>query len=135
MTINRVREIMVLADASYGMYQAERHSRAESTVDWQDLFVTGHHILRGSELLRDTYVPGTMAPWRDLVDGSAARIYEACRQLGAAIRQGDDPKVEPADIPAAPDSRVIDMQVWLAGIRDDLERIGRASTDPDLSAP
>jgi uncharacterized membrane protein YccC len=135
MAIDRVMEIMVLAEASYSMYQAERHSPAESTVDWQALFVAGHHIVRGSELLRDTCVPGTMAPWRDLVDRSADRIYEACLRLGAAIRHGDDPHVEPVDIPAAPDSRVIDMQVWLAGIRDDLERIGRTPTDPELSAP
>jgi hypothetical protein len=120
---------MALADASYSMYQAERHSAAESKVDWQAVLVAGQHIVRGSELLRDSYVPGSLSPWRGLVEASAARVDAECDGLADAIRQGDDPRAEPVDVAAAPDRRVLDVQVWLSGVRDDLDRVGRAPTD------
>jgi hypothetical protein len=129
-TVHRVEEAMALADASFGMYQAERHSPDESVVDWQAVIVAGYNILRGSELLRDTCKPGGLAPWRDVVVGSAARVAEACDRLASAISKGQDPRAGPADVSASPDSRAVDVQAWLAGIADDLARVACPPTDP-----
>ncbi len=57
----RVREAMALADAAYGTYQVERDRPAESTVNWQAVITAGHHIVRGSDLLRDLHEPGALA--------------------------------------------------------------------------
>jgi hypothetical protein len=129
-TIHRVEESMALADASFGMYQAERHSPDESVVDWQAVIVAGYNILRGSELLRDICTPGGLAPWRDVVVGSAARVGEACDRLASAISRGQDPRAGPVDVSVAPDSRVVDVQAWLASIADDLARVACPPTDP-----
>ena len=45
----RAREAGMLADASYALYQTERHPT--SRVDWQATLVAGHHAVRGAEAL------------------------------------------------------------------------------------
>jgi uncharacterized membrane protein YccC len=119
----RVRAAMALADASYGMYQTERHATRESTVDWQAVMATGHHIVRGSELLRDTYLPGSLAPWRTLVNESAAAVGDACGIIAHNVDEGSDPRATPAPVAPAPDTTVVDVQAWLSGIADDLTRL------------
>jgi hypothetical protein len=127
-TIDRAQDAMALADASYSLYQTERHGPADSTVDWNAVFVTGQQIVRGSELLRASNAPGELGPWRDLVDSSANRIADECGQVADAISHRQDPRVAPVDVPDTGDSRLIEMQDWLAGIRDDLSRVGRMPT-------
>jgi uncharacterized membrane protein YccC len=119
----RVRAAMALADASYGMYQTERHATRESTVDWQAVMATGHHIVRGSELLRDTYLPGSLAPWRTLVNESPAAVGDACGIIAHNVDEGSDPRATPAPVAPAPDTTVVDVQAWLSGIADDLTRL------------
>jgi uncharacterized membrane protein YccC len=120
---DRAADAMALAAASYDMYQAERHSPAESTVDWHGILVVGHEILRGSERLRAGNPPGALAQWRDLVETSANRVAGACGQLAEDIRRRRTPHVAPVDIPEAEDGRLVEMHDWLASIRDDLTRV------------
>jgi hypothetical protein len=114
---------MALVDASYGMYQAERHGPPESTVDWQAVIAAGHHIVRGSELLRDTHDPGSLVPWRRPVDESAANVAEACGVVAKALYEGRDPRASPIAFAPAPDPLVADVQAWLSDIADDLRRV------------
>lgn len=121
--VDRAEDAMALAAASYDMYQAERHSPAESTVDWHGILVVGHQILRGSERLRAGTPPGALAPWRDQVQASADRVAGACEQLADDIRRRRAPRVAPVDIPEVEDGRLVEMHDWLASIRDDLTRV------------
>ncbi len=120
-----------LANASYSMYQTERHTAADSTVDWQAVMATGYHVMRGSELLLDTYRPGAFTPWRPLVDGSAADVGEACGTLAEAIEQGRVPLLPRVAVPQPPNNQIADVQAWLAGIADDLTRLGAPSQTED----
>jgi uncharacterized membrane protein YccC len=124
--IPRVNEAKTLADASYGMYQTERHGASESMVDWQAVMAAGHHIVRGSQLLRDAYDPGSLAAWRSVVNNSASNVGEACGGVANELNDGRDPCAAPAAVTPAPDNRLDDVQTWLAGIADDLTRL---STD------
>jgi len=121
--VDRAENAMALAAASYDMYQAERHSPAESTVDWHGILGVGHQVLRGSERLRTGNPPGALAPWRDQVQASANRVADACGHLADDIRRRRTPRIPPVDIPEAEDGRLVEMRDWLAGIRDDLTRV------------
>jgi uncharacterized membrane protein YccC len=125
-TVDRAQDAMTLADASYSMYQAERHGAQESTVDWDAIFVAGQQIVRGSDLLRTGNSPGQLAPWRDLVEGSANQVAGECRHMAAALNRGQHPRAEPVELFGTADSSLFEMQDWLAAIHDDLTRVGRA---------
>jgi hypothetical protein len=124
----RVTEAMVLADAAYGTYQTERHEAAESIVDWQAVMTAGHHIVRGAQLLRDIYDPGSLASWRPLVSDSATKVHDACDVVANALYEGRDPRVVPPAFVPAPDALLVDtlavdVQTWLARVSDDLTRL------------
>jgi uncharacterized membrane protein YccC len=121
--VARANEAKALANASYGMFQTERHPARESTVDWQAVMTAGYHIVRGSELLRDTYEPGALTPWRPLVTDSATNVCEACGVLASALDEDRDPHLPRAVVGQSPNHHVADMQVWLAGVADDLTRL------------
>jgi uncharacterized membrane protein YccC len=131
--VDRAERAMTLAYASYDMYQAERHSPAESTVDWHGILGAGHQILQGSELLRSRNPPGVLAEWRDLVETSASRVVDACGQLAEDITRRRAPRVPPVEIPDVDDSRLVEMHDWLTGIRDDLARVGHDTSTPKMS--
>jgi uncharacterized membrane protein YccC len=123
----RANEAKALANASYGMYQTERHSAAESTVDWQAVLAAGYHIVRGSELLRDLHEPGALGPWRPLIADSATSVHQACGALASALH--DSHALTPPSVTVAQpaDHHVADVQAWLAGVADDLTAL---STKP-----
>jgi uncharacterized membrane protein YccC len=123
---DRMQDAFALADATYSMYQAERHTPAESTVDWQAILVTGHHLIRGAELLRVDNPPGALAPWSEVVTPSADRVAGECGRMAEAVHRGHDLRAAPVDLPYACDARLVAMLDWLAGIRDDLTRLGGA---------
>jgi uncharacterized membrane protein YccC len=125
-TVDRAQGAMQLADASYSMYQAERHNPAESTVDWDAIFVAGQQIVRGSELLRAGNSPGQLEPWRDLVESSANRVADACGQLADALNRRQELHAAPVELFDTTDSRLFEIQDWLANIHDDLTRVGGA---------
>jgi len=126
--MHRVREAMALADAAYGTYQTERHERAESIVDWQAIMTAGHHIARGSDLLRDLYDPGALARWRPLVDDSARKVHDACGVAATAVYEGREPRIAPIALGSAPDTQVVDFQTWLGGVALDLTRLTAKTT-------
>ncbi len=105
------------------MYQTERHAATESTVDWQSVMTAGYHVMRGSELLLDTYQPGAFAPWRPLVAKSAIDVSEACSALANAIEEARDPHRPPVVVRQPPNNHIADIQTWLAGVADDLTRL------------
>jgi len=119
----RVRAAMALADAAYGTYQTERRGEAESIVDWQAMMTAGHHIVRGSDLLRDLYEPGTLARWRPLVEDSASKVHDACGVVATAVFEGREPRIAPMTLGSAPDTQVVDVQTWLGGVAHDLTRL------------
>jgi uncharacterized membrane protein YccC len=125
-TADRAQDAMTLADASYGMYQAERHEPKESTVDWDAVFVAGQQIVRGSELLRAGNPAGQLAPWRDLVEASADRVAGECGHLADVLNRRQDPRAMPLELFDTADGRLFEVRDWLAGIHDDLTRVGRA---------
>ncbi len=84
--------------------------------------------MRGSELLRDTFPPGSLAPWRRYVDESASRVAGACGRLADALDQRTA-VAEPVKIDPAPDTRLVDVQVWLTGVGDDLARVARGGPE------
>jgi hypothetical protein len=122
--VPRARAAMALADASFGMYQTERPAPRRSTVDWQLVMTAGHHIVRGSEILRDIYFPGSLAPWRDLINTSAAGVGDACTGLASTLAEGRDPQARPVAVAPAPDPMVEDVQAWFSDTADDLTRVG-----------
>ncbi len=132
--IPRLNEANALADASYSMYQTERHDAPESRVDWQAALAAGDHIARGSEVLRDRHEPGSLAPWRPLVSDSATKVGDACGDLAHALYEGRDPSVGRVAVASAPDYRVADMQTWLAGVADDLTRLSVHSSKGNRNA-
>ncbi len=119
-------EAMMLADAAHSMYQNEGHKPAESTVDWQAVITAGHHIVRGSELLRDTYDQGSLVRWRSWTTNSATNLQEACGVLANALCEGREPRIAPVALEPAPDVQVVDVQAWFAGVADDLTRLTSA---------
>ncbi len=118
-----ITEAMVLADAAYGIYQTERHGAAGSIVDWQAVMTAGHHIVRGSELLRDIYDPGSLAPWRTLVNNSASKVRDACGVVAKALYEGRDPRMARVALITAPDALAVDVQSWFDGVAKDLTRL------------
>ena len=126
--IPRAGEAMVLADAAYSLYRHEHHGPTESTMDWWAVMTAGHHIVRGSELLRDTYDPGSLAQWRSWTNNSATMLHEACGALADALHEGREPRIAPLALEPAPDVQVVDVQAWFAGVADDVTRLTSART-------
>ena len=138
----RAREAGMLADASYALYQTERHpARA---VDWQATLVAGHHAVRGAEALLRGCPTGCLLPCVDPLTSAAedvARRYErappACSPTTRARRPRlpDRPVLDwPTDL-GQDLYRLADLRVWLDGLRDDLGRIAAAVRDEtDLRA-
>ena len=56
----RAREAGMLAEASYALYQTERHPPA--AIDWQATLVAGHHAVRGAEALLRGCPTGCLLP-------------------------------------------------------------------------
>ncbi|GIH03925.1 hypothetical protein Rhe02_19920 [Rhizocola hellebori] len=119
----RANQAKALANASYGMYQTERHAAAESTMDWQAVLAVGYHVVRGCEWLRDTYAPGALSSWRPLVTASASNVHDACDAAAHAVGEGRAVRFPRVQVPPPPDHQVADMQIWLAGVADDLTRL------------
>ena len=121
----RARQAMLLADPSYGMYQAERPDPRLSTVDWQAVFVAGDHIVHGAEALLAQWAAGALAPWAEAVTADAGRVEQACDDLAAALREPRPSPPTRCDVTLSGirNARVVDVEVWLGGVADDLARV------------
>lgn len=127
----RARAAGHLAEASYALYQTERHPPA--ALDWQATLLAGHHAVRGAEALLRTYPTGGLVPGvaslADLVDDVASRFERVAERL---LRH--DRNAVTAGLPRPPATEwptnlgqalysLADLRVWLDGLREDLDRI------------
>jgi hypothetical protein len=129
-----------LADASYALYQSERHDPQPSTVDWQATLVAGHHAVRGAEGLRQDCPSGRMVTCSRQLSTVSDLVAQGYERLAAQLRHGD--RIVPT-MPELPDEawpdglgtdlyHLADIQVWLAGLADDLRRL---ATPDAVAAP
>jgi hypothetical protein len=125
-SIVRVRQEVDLVEAAYGTDEAERRSTAGPTPDWREVITTGDHAARGAGILLDTRDAGSLAPW-PVVNEWAGTVGNACDAVATAVRRGRDPAVGIATVGPAPDAMIVDVQAWLAGVGEDLRRVGGAA--------
>jgi uncharacterized membrane protein YccC len=120
-----------LAEASYALYQSERHPPAN--IDWQATLVAGHHAVRGAEALIRSCPTGGLLPCGASLAASAADVAARYERVAEGLRRRDRAAVtaRPADPPPAewPTNlgqnlyHLADLRVWLDGLREDLGRI------------
>ena len=129
----RARSAGMLADASFALYQSERHDPA-AAVDWQATLVAGHHVVRGAEVLVKSCPAGGLLPCVGPLTATAwdvAQRYErAAEGLLAHDREfarlAAQPRPEPVEWPTdlGQDLYVLaDLRAWLDGLRDDIARV------------
>ncbi|AGZ43738.1 hypothetical protein AFR_27385 [Actinoplanes friuliensis DSM 7358] len=129
--LDRARETGRLAEASFALYQSERHPAA--AVDWQATLVAGHHAVRGAEALLRTCPTGRLLPCVTPLMVSSADVAARFDRVAEALRERDratllgaapDPPVLSWPTDLGPDLyHLADLRVWLDGLRDDLGRI------------
>jgi hypothetical protein len=132
MALPRARRAGQLAEASFALYQSERHPVAG--LDWQATLIAGHHAVRGAEaLIRSCPAGGLLAcagPLNAVAAEVAGRYDEAARAVldrdrafgGRAVRPAPAPVAWPTDL--GQDLYIIaDLRVWLDGLRADIGRI------------
>jgi uncharacterized membrane protein YccC len=134
----QAREDGQLAEASFALYQSERHE--PSHVDWQATLVAGHHAVRGAEILLRSCPSGGMLPLvtplttaADDVAGRYERVADGLRRRDrSAVRTPQPPAPDltwPTDL--GPDLyHLADLRVWLDGLRDDIDRIAAGPAPP-----
>ncbi|MEU4237392.1 FUSC family protein [Actinoplanes sp. NPDC026619] len=124
----RARLAGQLADASFALYQSERHSAA--VVDWQATLLAGHHVVRGAEALLRSCPAGGLLPCVGPLTSTAADVAGRYDRAAEGLLQHRRTPVEPA--PAAvqwptdlgQDLYIIaDLRAWLDGLRADIGRI------------
>ncbi len=131
-----------LADASYALYQTERHTQPR--VDWQATLVAGHHAVRGAEALSRDCPTGRLLPCVRPLTASAADVAERYERVAAALNAHSgvaeavhlpDPSITDWPTDLGQDLyHVTDLRVWLDGLRDDLSRILPAAAPADDGA-
>jgi Fusaric acid resistance protein-like len=119
-----------LAEASYALYQTERHGA--SRLDWQATLLAGHHAVRGAEALRRHCPDGRRLPGADALGESASDVVQRFDRLSDGLLRGDPAAalrpIRPVEPAAPPDGDaaelylISDLAVWLDGLRDDLSR-------------
>jgi hypothetical protein len=121
----------MLADASYALYQTERHP--VSRIDWQATLVAGHHAVRGAEVLVRDCPTGCLLPCLGALTISANDVAERYAHVAdALLHREKDALARP--LPDAPATEwpthlgsdlyhMSDLRVWLDGLRDDLGRL------------
>ncbi|MFI6265239.1 FUSC family protein [Micromonospora sp. NPDC051006] len=141
--VDRVNRSMILADASYCQYHAERHAPPGRDMDWEAALNAGHHVVQGAESLLRRNPPGCLAGW----PGAAAQLQSAAGQLRSAFHEvaddlagGRTPTPTPVATSCAdeldrirplldePGSRaelrhLVEVDLWLTDLADSLARI------------
>ncbi|MET0492399.1 MAG: FUSC family protein [Actinoplanes sp.] len=127
--LGRAREESRLAEASYALYQSERH--APATVDWQATLLAGQHAVRGAEALLRSCPTGRLLPCVTPLTRSAADVAARFEAVADALRRRDLPWA-PAGPPPSPTwptdlgqdlYHLADLRVWLDGLREDLGHV------------
>ncbi|MDQ1658997.1 MAG: hypothetical protein QOD41_4080 [Cryptosporangiaceae bacterium] len=127
----RARLLGHLADASYALYQTERHS--PSPVDWQATLLAGDHAVHGAEALLRSCPTGRLLPCVAPLEAAAAAVADAYERFAARVLRhewvpaaGIAETVPPDRWPTnlgADLYHLADLRVWLTGLTDDLTRI------------
>ena len=136
----RARALGQLAEASYSLYQSERHSPAH--LDWQATIAAGHHAVRGAEALLRSGAVGRMLDCTAPLATTAADVASRFEIVAEGLLAGRGRLLTP--FPAAPAVawpthiglslyHLADVRVWLDGLRDDLDRIFDASNAPQAA--
>jgi len=129
----------MLAEASYALYQTERHPPA--AIDWQATLVAGHHAVRGAEALLRGCPTGCLLPCLAPLTTAAEDVADRYAQVGAGLLDRDGRATAPLPQRPALDwptdlgmqlYALADLRVWLDGLRDDLGRIASIPADDDL---
>ncbi|WP_377272635.1 FUSC family protein [Peterkaempfera sp. SMS 1(5)a] len=131
------RQVMILAEAGYAQYHAERADRRLAGVDWQAALVAGQFSVRGAEVVLGRSSPGCLAGAPIAVghlEREAARVAAAYRRAAAGLRLSVP--VPPAALPdpgagnrATRDATgqeslyATDLRVWLAAVARNLTRL------------
>ena len=128
----QARDAGELAQASWALYQTERHPPA--SVDWQATLLAGHHAVRGAEwLLRGQCPTGRLLPCVEPLSAEADDVAARYEQVADALLRRDHAVLGAAP-PGPPRGdwptnlgtdlyHLADLHVWLDGLRDDLGRI------------
>jgi uncharacterized membrane protein YccC len=119
-----------LADASFALYQSERHPPA--SLDWQATLLAGHHAVRGAEALVRSCPAGGLLPCVEPLSALAADVAGRYADASAAVAEhGALPTAAPPltglDWPTdlGQDLYVVaDLRTWLDGLREDIAAIG-----------
>jgi hypothetical protein len=126
----RARTLGQLAEASYALYQSERHRPAR--LDWQATIAAGHHAVRGAEALLRSDAGGKVVDCAAPLAATAADVAARFESVAAGLLVRH---VAPhAPFPSSPAVawpthigsalyHLADIRVWLDGLRDDLDRI------------
>ncbi|MCM4084099.1 FUSC family protein [Paractinoplanes hotanensis] len=115
-----------LAEASFALYQSERHSPAR--LDWQATLVAGHHAVRGAEALVRSCPAGGLLPFVNQLTALADDVAACYDDAAGRLLRNETPG-RPPDRPAPPrwpddlgqDLYIVaDLRAWLDGLREDL---------------
>jgi len=127
----RAREDGRLAEASYALYQSERHP--PTRVDWQATLGAGHHAVRGAGILLRSCPSGGLLPCVKPLAVAAEDVAVRYERLADGLRRRDRDVVLAPQAPAPELSwptdlgqdlyHLADLRVWLDGLRDDLGRV------------
>ncbi len=125
----RARRQGQLAEASYALFQTERHG--PSPVDWQATLNTGHHTVGGAEALLRTCPTGRLLPCAGPLTAQADATAGGYDRFAAGLLRRQRVPLDP--VPADPGGwptdlgldlyHLADLRVWLDGLADDLVRI------------
>ncbi|WP_306213961.1 FUSC family protein, partial [Actinoplanes sp. RD1] len=133
----RARRDERLAEASYALYQTERHGPAP--LDWQATLIAGQHAVRGAEALLRVTPEGRLLPCATVLDAAAADVAGRFEAAAAAVlaERRQAPAGPPPELPWPTDLgrdlyHLADLRVWLDGLREDLSRIAGS---PDRAGP
>jgi hypothetical protein len=120
-----------LAEASYALYQSERHQQA--VLDWQATLVAGHHAVRGAEALIRSCPSGGVLPGVESLTRGATDVASRYEHVAVALLTRDrealrDPAPEPPGVDWPTNLghdlyHLADLRVWFDGLREDLGRI------------
>ncbi|GAA0579662.1 FUSC family protein [Paractinoplanes ferrugineus] len=132
---SRARLAGRLAEASFALYQSERHPAA--TVDWQATLLAGQHAVRGAEALVRSCPAGGLLPCVGPLTATAADVAGRFDQVAEDLLRHRRSAVPPARSPVrwptdlGQDLYVIaDLRVWLDGLREDIGRTFPKAAQP-----
>jgi hypothetical protein len=148
--LDAARRAMVFADASFCQVHSERRSANVLCRLAGRPLAAGNEIVRGAESLLGYIPPGFQAVWPDAATQLASfarRLRFAYADLATQLRAGRITR--PVDTPSAPEDLVghvqaivnagehrrevlhlVEVEVWLAGLSDDLARIQIPADQP-----